>query len=159
MDILTAIEQWIDEVNHKYKYKRVCCTQFASQFAGFYPTEFLENAFYVVIDEIPKPDFAALRAMGLGDFIDMKVSGITYKNTYYLLPTSVDNLRVHFHELVHVLQWQNLGALAFITRYMNEIKHFGYHNAPLEIMAYSLDTHFISSGEAINVPEYVLDAL
>lgn len=159
MDILTAIEQWIDEVNHKYKYKRVCCTQFASQFAGFYPTEFLENAFYVVIDEIPKPDFAALRAMGLGDFIDMKVSGITYKNTYYLLPTSVDNLRVHFHELVHVLQWQNLGALAFISRYMNEVKHFGYHNAPLEIMAYSLDTHFISSGEKINVPEYVLDAL
>lgn len=159
MDILTAIEQWIDEVNHKYKYKRVCCTQFASQFAGFYPTEFLENAFYVVIDEIPKPDFAALRAMGLGDFIDMKVSGITYKNTYYLLPTSVDNLRVHFHELVHVLQWQNLGALAFIARYMNEIKHFGYHNAPLEIMAYALDTHFISSGEEINVPEYVLDAL
>ncbi|MDC9564283.1 MULTISPECIES: hypothetical protein [unclassified Pseudoalteromonas] len=159
MDILTAIEQWIDEVNHKYKYKRVCCTQFAAQFAGFYPTEFLENAFYVVIDEIPKPDFAALRAMGLGDFIDMKVSGITYKNTYYLLPTSVDNLRVHFHELVHVLQWQNLGALAFIERYMNEIKHFGYHNAPLEIMAYSLDTHFISSGEKINVPEYVLDAL
>jgi len=159
MDILTAIEQWIDEVNHKYKYKRVCCTQFAAQFAGFYPTEFLENAFYVVIDEIPKPDFAALRAMGLGDFIDMKVSGITYKNTYYLLSTSVDNLRVHFHELVHVLQWQNLGALAFIERYMNEIKHFGYHNAPLEIMAYSLDTHFISSGEKINVPEYVLDAL
>lgn len=159
MDILTAIEQWIDEVNHKYKYKRVCCTQFASQFAGFYPTEFLENAFYVVIDEIPKPDFAALRAMGLGDFIDMKVSGISYKNTYYLLPTSVDNLRVHFHELVHVLQWQNLGALAFIERYMNEIKRFGYHNAPLEIMAYSLDTHFISSGEKINVPEYVLDAL
>ena len=134
MDILTAIEQWIDEVNHKYKYKRVCCTQFAAQFAGFYPTEFLENAFYVVIDEIPKPDFAALRAMGLGDFIDMKVSGITYKNTYYLLSTSVDNLRVHFHELVHVLQWQNLGALAFIERYIN-------------------------SGEKINVPEYVLDAL
>ena len=137
----------------------MCCTQFTAQFAGFYPTELLEKAFYVVIDEIPKPDFAALRAMGLGDFIDMKVSGITYKNTYYLLPASVDNLRVHFHELVHVLQWQNLGALAFITRYMNEIKHFGYHNAPLEIMAYSLDTHFISSGEAINVPEYVLDAL
>lgn len=119
----------------------------------------MEKAFYVVIDEIPKPDFAALRAMGLGDFIDMKVSGITYKNTYYLLPTSVDNLRVHFHELVHVLQWQNLGDLAFIERYMNEIKRFGYHNAPLEIMAYSLDTHFISSGEKINVPEYVLDAL
>ncbi len=94
----------------------MCCTQFTAQFAGFYPTEFLESAFYVVIDEIPKPDFAALRAMGLGDFIDMKVSGITYKNTYYLLPTSVDNLRVHFHELVHVLQWQNLGALAFISR-------------------------------------------
>lgn len=119
----------------------------------------MEKAFYVVIDEIPKPDFAALRAMGLGDFIDMKVSGITYKNTYYLLPASVDNLRVHFHELVHVLQWQNLGDLAFISRYMNEVKRFGYHNAPLEIMAYSLDTHFISSGEKINVPEYVLDAL
>ncbi len=51
----------------------------------FYPHEFLKTAFYVVVEHIPKPDFAGLREIGLSDFIDMDVAGITYKNTYYLL--------------------------------------------------------------------------
>ena len=159
MDMLNKIEQWIDKTNIDYKSQRVCCSQFKNAFADFYPLDFLNEAFYVVVDKIPKPDFDELRSMGLSDFIDMDAVGITYKNTYYILPHMQNNLRVHFHELVHVAQWAELGSIAFMKRYMREIQQLGYHNAPLEIMAYSLDTHFINSGEEINVPEYVLDAL
>ena len=52
----------------------------------------------------------------------MDVAGITYKNTYYILPNAVHNLRVHFHELVHVVQWRELGAHAFIMRYIMKSK-------------------------------------
>ena len=72
----------------------------------------------------------------------MDLSGITYKNTYYLLPHVSNINRLHFHELVHVAQWETLGASSFIGRYILEIQRNGYSQAPLEVMAYSLDNHF-----------------
>ncbi len=159
MDVLEQIEQWIDATNIKYKTQRISCEKFASEFAGFYPVEFLKNAFYVSVDEIPKPNFPFLREMGLGDFIDMDAAGTTYKNTYYMLPYVADNLAVHFHELVHVAQWSELGAEAFMLRYITEIQQVGYAAAPLEVMAYGLDKHFTNNGKKINVPEHVVQAL
>ena len=157
--MLEQIEQWIDATNIKYKKQRISCEKFASEFAGFYPTEFLKNAFYVVVDKIPKPDFPILREMGLGDFVDMDVAGITYKNTYYILPDAAKDLRVHFHELVHVAQWLKLGPDVFILRYISEIQRVGYNDAPLEKMAYALDEQFVSKGDKIDVPKYVSQTL
>lgn len=114
---------------------------------GFILPSVLKNAYYVVVDQIPKPDFAGLREMGLGDFVDMDAAGITYKYTYYILPHVATNLRVHFHELVHVAQWLELGANAFMLRYISEIQREGYHHAPLEKMAYPLDDQFASRGK------------
>lgn len=62
------------------------------EFKGFYSLEFLQQAYFVIVDEIPKPHFPELRHLGLGDFIDMDVNGITYKNTYYVLPHLASNL-------------------------------------------------------------------
>lgn len=157
--MLAQIEQWIDKTNSVYAHKRICCEKFANEFEGFYPNEFLKTAFYVVVDKIPKPDFTGLRELGLSNFIDMDVAGITYKNTYYILPNAVHNLRVHFHELVHVVQWRELGAHTFIMRYINEIQTFGYNDAPLEIMAYKLDAHYTSNGNKFNIPDYIIQQL
>lgn len=157
--MLKKIEQWIDKTNTYYTSQRVCCSQFKNEFSDFYPLDFLSNSFYVVVDKIPKPDFDELRSMGLSDFIDMDAAGITYKNTYYVLPHMQDNLRVHFHELVHVAQWSELGSIAFMQRYLSEIQQLGYHNAPLELMAYELDAHFTHAGEGINIPRHVVNTL
>ncbi|WP_081707006.1 hypothetical protein [Pseudoalteromonas sp. TB64] len=159
MDVLKQIEQWIDATNIKHKNQRISCEKFSREFGGFYPIEFLKNAFYVVVDKIPKPDFPALREMGLGDFVDMDAAGITYKNTYYMLPHVAENLRVHFHELVHVAQWHELGADAFMLRYITEIQHVGYNDAQLEKMAYDLDEHFVNNGDKIDVPKHVAQTL
>ena len=153
--MLEQIEQWIDDTNNYYKAKRISCSRFEKEFAGFYPAEFLQESFYVVVDKIPKPDFPELRAMGLGEFVDMDVAGITYKNTYYVLEHIVNNTRVHFHELVHVAQWNKLGAHGFMMRYISEIQSYGYHNAPLEIMAYTLDEHFSLARQSIDVLKHV----
>ncbi|MEZ7206978.1 hypothetical protein [Pseudoalteromonas sp. DY56-GL79] len=153
--MLNQIEQWIDQTNIEFKGQRVCCSQFFDDFEGFYPLSFLKQAYFVIVDKIPKPNFPELRQMGLGDFIDTEVDGITYKNTYYLLPHIASNLRIHFHELVHVAQWNYLGAVPFIERYISEIQTLGYEGAPLEKMAYAFDHHFSNGGEKIDVPSYV----
>lgn len=157
--MLQKIEQWIDQTNLKFEKQRVSCIEFFEQFNGFYSHSFLENAYYVTVDRIPKPDFPELREMGLGDFIDSPANGITYKNTYYLLSHQVANLRLHFHELVHVAQWQHFGAEAFIKRYISEIQSVGYSGAPLEKMAYGLDLHFSKNGRKIDVPTFVAQQL
>ena len=156
---MNLIEQWIDQTNSEFKEQRVCCSQLFDDFKGFYPLSFLQKAFYVIVDEIPKPNFPELREMGLGGFIDMDVNGITYKDTYYLLTSEALNLRIHFHELVHVAQWEHLCAVPFIERYISEIQTYGYDHAPLEEMAYAFDKHFIDGGEKIDVLNHVKNKL
>lgn len=153
--MLDKINDWIDQTLKNHSNQMVSCERFYSQFNGFYSAEFLSNSSYVAVDQLPKPDFPELRQAGLGGFIDMDLEGITYKNTYFIKKGDEGDIALHFHELVHVLQWQNLGALPFIQRYMEEIRHFGYQNAPLEKMAYDLQNHFSMRREPLNVPEYV----
>jgi len=152
---MDRIEQWIDQTNTKYSGQRICCSNFSRDFKGFYKKSFLKRAYFVVVENIPKPDFPELRQMGLGDFIDLDVDGITYKDTYYIKQHCADNLRLHFHELVHVAQWKQLGALNFIQRYISEIDTYGYSKAPLEEMAYLCDAHFSKGGDKVDIPIYV----
>lgn len=153
--MLDKIEEWIDATNEKYSNKSVSCICLENNFSGFYPKSFLRNSRFVVVDRIPKPEFPELRKEGLGDFIDMDVDGITYKNTYYVVPKVEGNLQLHFHELVHVAQWGHLGAKGFISRYIQEIQNFGYYKSPLEEMAYELDKHYAAGGAKFDVPRFV----
>ncbi|MGZ8164729.1 MAG: hypothetical protein ACXW04_04365 [Methylobacter sp.] len=153
--MLDNINSWIDQTLNHYSEQMVSCERFCPQFNGFYPSEFLANSYFVIIDRLPKPDFPELRQAGFGGFIDMELEGITYKNTYFIKKGYESDVALHFHELVHVLQWQNLGALPFIQRYMEEILRFGYQNAPLEKMAYDLQSHFSMRKQPLNIPDYV----
>jgi len=157
--MLNKIEQWIDQTNAKHKDQRHSCDRFTDDFKGYYPESFLKQAYYVVLDEIPKINFPELRQFGFGDLMDMDANGITYKDTYYITPNGINNLRLHFHELVHVVQWEKLGAQNFITRYMSEIQNCGYTDAPLEKMAYALDARFSNKGEIIDVLNFVSEQL
>ncbi|MEH6651845.1 MAG: hypothetical protein V7707_17630 [Motiliproteus sp.] len=153
--MLAKIEQWIDETLDAYSDSKVSCKVLLPHLNGFYPADFLEESFFVLVDEIPKPDFPELRQMGLGDFIDGDHVGITYKNTYFIKKEFASNYRLHFHELVHVLQWRCLGGSGFIERYIQELNENGYNNAPLEKMAYGLDAYFSAQKPAFDIPKYV----
>lgn len=89
----------------------------------------------------------------------MSVSGITYNDTYYVERKAAQELRLHFHELVHVLQWRLLTPQGFINRYIREIQSYGYDNAPLEKMAYTLDAHYLAKGQPLNVELFVREHL
>lgn len=153
--MIEKIEEWIRQVNRSYEPSRQACSKFQDQFNGFYSKLFLESAYFVIINEIPKPDYPELREAGLGDFIDMDVDGVTYNDTYYVKPDFADDFALHFHELVHVVQWRTLTPKSFIERYIQEIQGSGYAHAPLEKMAYRLDAHYRSNGRTLDVEEYV----
>ncbi|WP_339783504.1 hypothetical protein [uncultured Marinobacter sp.] len=125
--MIEKIEEWIRQVNSSYEALRQSCTLFEEHFNGFYSHQFLDTAFFVVTDEIPKPDFP--------------------------------ELRLHFHELVHVVQWRELRPQGFIERYIREIQDFGYYEAPLENMAYALDEHYQNKGRHLSVEQFVRENL
>lgn len=85
----------------------------------------------------------------------MNVDGITYNDTYYVKKEVANRLDLHFHELVHVLQWRVLSMKGFIQRYLSEIQTVGYDKAPLEVMAYSLQECFLTNSTKLSVEEYV----
>jgi hypothetical protein len=49
---------------------------------------------------------------------------------------------LHFHELVHVVQWRHLGPEQILGRYANGLERFGYRQSPLERIAYDLEERF-----------------
>lgn len=149
--MIQKIEDWIDTTNDNFAKNRKSCIKFKDEFAGFYTPEFLDSSYFVVVESIPKPNFPELRQLGFGDFLDMEVQGITYKNTYYIVSKVANDLRLHFYELVHVAQWNQLGAAGFLERYMSEVQNVGYDSAPLEKMAYCLDAHYAAQGKKLDV--------
>lgn len=157
--VIDKVEEWINKLNSSHKDVRQSCSVFEENFKDFYSPDFLKTAFFVVTDEIPKPNFPELREVGLGDFIDMDVEGITYKDTYYVKQGAVNEFRVHFHELVHVAQWRELAPQGFIERYIREILDFGYDEAPLEKMAYALDGNYQKQGKHFSVEQFVRENL
>lgn len=63
---------------------------------------------------------------------------------------------LHFHELVHVVQWQHLGPERFIMAYaLGHLLSGGYRTNPLEEMAYGLQARFDANTPAFDVAAIV----
>ena len=85
--------------------------------------------------------------------------GITYLDTYFIKRTQASDEALHFHELVHVVQWRALGPERFLRTYADGLERFGYRNSPLERMAYDAGRRFSNSREPFNLEQLVLSQL
>jgi hypothetical protein len=84
----------------------------------------LASAKVVLIDPLPRPP---LSSMGLSRFADFECGdfdGITYMDTFFVKPTHSRDENMHFHELVHVVQWRLLGPERFLFSYANGLECF-----------------------------------
>jgi len=70
-----------------------------------------------------------------------RFDGITFKDTVFLRQGCTSEA-LHFHELVHVVQWARLGVDSFVLAYGFGLVRFEYENSPLEQMAYALQQNF-----------------
>lgn len=141
--ILPAVIEWIDVTleENKLNAASVAGLDFP-RLVKVFPADLLGRAKVVVMTG--KVPFPPLSQMGLPEFKqmeDMQMAGITYKDTFfvnYLHRTE----SLHFHELVHVVQWERLGVNNFLLAYGAGLMQFGYRDSPLEKMAYSLQADF-----------------
>ena len=81
----------------------------------------------------------------------MDAGGITYLNTYFVRADQSHSESLHFHELVHVIQWRLLGPENFLAFYADGLERFGYRNSPLEAMAYNLQGRFEREAQPFSV--------
>ena len=63
---------------------------------------------------------------------------------------------MHFHELVHVIQWEHLGVERFLLAYAQGFLSGGYYSNPLESMAYAHQQRFIRDNEPYEVENEVV---
>lgn len=83
----------------------------------YFSAEVLTSSKVVYVTAVPTPPLSAMGLHQFSDFENMNATGITYLDTFFSREEARGNESLHFHELVHVLQWQLLGPKVFIAAY------------------------------------------
>jgi len=159
---LPSVRQWIDEyVQRHADQARVVQSLGFGRLSACFPEELLARVKTVTV---PQPPFPPVERFGLPEFArvqQMVFDGITFKDTYFLRQgRSSESL--HFHELVHVVQWARLGVDNFLLAYGVGLIQHGYEQSPLEQMAYRLQGDFerrVAMPQLVQHIEVLTDAI
>jgi hypothetical protein len=131
-------------------------------FAGlplYFDYDLLETAKFIPIDQVPMPPLSAMGLARFAIFEQGDFHGVTYLDRYFIKQTVVTEEAVHFHELIHVIQWLLLGPEGFLRAYANGLDEFGYENSPLEKMAYDAEASFKRSSAIFDAEKFVAERL
>ena len=152
---LPQVRKWIDNLHAEHSHECIRASNLGfPRLASYFPVTLLDKAFAVPSDTMP---FPPVRQYGLPEFeaiANMPRAGITFGNMYFVRP-NFSTEEVHFHELVHVIQWAKLGFHHFLLTYALGIHQFGYDDSPLEAIAFDLQARFQQGHELGGVVETV----
>jgi hypothetical protein len=140
---LPTVREWVESTlaanqNRAFPVSRMDYPRLGNVF----PPELLNRARVRVVRD--KPPFPPLSRMGLPElasFEAMPIAGITYQDTFFVTHGQQTE-SLCFHEIVHVVQWDQLGVENFLLAYGVGLMQFGYRDSPLEAMAYALQGGF-----------------
>src|SRR5260370_31149371 len=134
--LLPAMLDWIDMTLAAHASVSRPVRSFNFQRLPHYFSEaILTTTDVIVVDRVPTPPLSALGLIEFKTFEAQDMAGITFKDTYFLQADHADTESVHFHELVHVVQWKVLDPQRFLLLYADGLARYGYADSPLEIMA------------------------
>jgi hypothetical protein len=152
---LPLMEQWLDELHATQRSKSVPASDTGfERLATCFPESLLQSTRSVSVDQLP---FPPVSEFGLPEFEAMAAmpkSGITFGDMYFVQPTHSSE-GIHFHELVHVVQWNTLGVRPFLLTYAVGLAQYGYDQSPLEAIAYDLQYKFEHGTALTTVPQLV----
>jgi hypothetical protein len=123
----------------------------------YFTEKTLASTKLVLADPLPMPPLSSIGLARFAEFERGNFDGITYIDTIFLKPTRSNDEVIHFHELVHVIQWRLLGPDRFLLSYANGLECFGYRQSPLEDMAYNAETAFANSTTPFDVEKMVAE--
>ena len=140
---LPSVLAWIQHTlaAHANRARTVSSVGF-SVFPDYFDRSTLDRAKVVVVDRLSVPP---LTRMGLAQFAEMErftQGGITFLDTFFMTVGAERDESRHFHELIHVIQWQRLGSERFLLHYAEGLQAHGYRHSPLEVMAYNAQDRF-----------------
>jgi hypothetical protein len=92
----------------------------------YFDPSLLETAKFITIDRLPMPPLSAMGLSRFAVFEQGDFSGVTYLDRYFIKRTVVTDESIHFHELIHLIQWRLLGPEDFLESYANGLDEFGY---------------------------------
>lgn len=152
LPLLPLITDWIDQTlaSHAGQARTVAEYGF-KRLPGFYPADLLESTKVIAVARVPVPPLSTLGLSEFAAFEQGEYARITLKDTYFMQTAQVLNESIHFHELVHVVQWAQLGVERFLLAYAAGLADKGYRNSPLEMMAYDLQDYFDRNGQPADV--------
>jgi hypothetical protein len=117
----------------------------------YYHQDTLAAAKVIVVPKVPMPPLSAMGLDRFSAFEQMDSAGMTYLDTYFVRTDHAHDESLHFHELVHVIQWRLLGPEKFLALYADGLERFGYRNSPLEEMAYNFQDRFDREAQPFDV--------
>jgi hypothetical protein len=85
----------------------------------------LNSSKVVFVATVPVPPLSVLGLDRFVEFEQMNPAGITYLDTYFLRTDCGHEESLHFHELVHVVQWRLVGPERFLACYADGLERFG----------------------------------
>ncbi len=153
---LSLFRQWMDETltRHARLAKPTAAFEF-DRLARYFTTTLLEKTYVVVVRELPLPPFKGLGLEELEGLGAAPAAAITYRNFYFIHPDCVGDEVLHFHELIHVIQWHELGVNGFLLAYAHGLLTVGYLENPLEVQAGLHERRFRETDEPYDVSNVV----
>lgn len=137
--VLNWIQQTLDD--NAGKMRPVVSFKFR-RLPRYFSCDLLNSANVVITDRLPTPPLSALGLSEFATFERQPVGGVTYLETYFLEPGGAADESLHYHELIHVIQWRVLGPKDFLLLYAHGLAERGYLDCPLEAMAYDHQRRF-----------------
>ena len=140
---LPLLRTWIEDLLKRHAAESKPLAHYAPQrISAYFPKQTLDSVRVVKVPKLPIPPLSALGLSQFADFENGDYAAITYLNTYFMVDGVIRNEGVHFHEIVHTVQWTHLGVDRFILAYAIGLMQFGYVDSPLEVMARKYEQKF-----------------
>jgi hypothetical protein len=136
------VRAWIDALRAQHASHRVTIASLGfSRLPLYFSPALLDEVSVVPVTKIPFPPLAEFELTEMTDIVRLGLAAITFGDTIYV-HQSLRTESIHFHELVHALQWRTLGVDRFLLTYGTHLLTHGYAHNPLEAMSYDLQSQF-----------------
>jgi hypothetical protein len=91
----------------------------------YFSSELLKSTKVVFVDRVPMPPLSSWGLIRFAQWVSGDYDGISYLDTFFVKSRLALVERLHFHELIHIVQWRLLGPEAFLAAYAAGLERFG----------------------------------
>jgi hypothetical protein len=125
----------------------------------YFGENLLSSTKVVVVERVPMPPLSSMGLSQFAAFENGDFDGVTYLDTFFVKRSFASSERLHFHELIHIVQWRLLGPENFLALYADGLERVGYRQSPLEVMAYNAEESFVQSDKNFDAERLVAEQL